>query len=83
MKSKINIKVLGSGCLSCKKLYESTKKAIRDLNLDSDLEYITDINEIIALGVLETPALTVNDTVILSGKLPNLEELKNIIKKEL
>lgn len=83
MKDKINIKVLGSGCSSCKKLYELTKEAIEVLNLDSDLMYITDINEIIAMGVIETPALAINEKVILSGKLPSLEELKEIIKKEL
>ncbi|MCF7794965.1 thioredoxin family protein [Patescibacteria group bacterium] len=79
----MNIKVLGSGCSSCKKLYELTKEAIEVLNLDSDLMYITDINEIIAMGVIETPALAINEKVILSGKLPSLEELKEIIKKEL
>jgi small redox-active disulfide protein 2 len=83
MKRKNNIKVLGSGCLSCKKLYESTKEVIEALNLDSELEYVTDINKIITLGVIETPALVINNKVILSGKLLSLEELKNIIKNEL
>ncbi|MFP4514675.1 MAG: thioredoxin family protein [Parcubacteria group bacterium] len=82
MKTKVSIKVLGSGCPSCKKLYESTKDAIEALNLDCDLEYVTNINEIIALGIMNTPALTINDKIILSGKNPGSEELKEIIKDE-
>jgi small redox-active disulfide protein 2 len=83
MKRKNNIKVLGSGFFSCKILYESTIEVIEALNLDSELEYVTDINKIITLGVIETPALVINNKVILSGKLLSLEELKNIIKNEL
>lgn len=83
MKSKVNIKVLGSGCSSCKQLYELTNKVTKELKLETELEYVTDINEIIELGVIETPALVINEKVILSGKLPSLEELKETIKKEL
>lgn len=74
-----SIQVLGSGCPTCKKLFELTKKAVNELNLKIEVEYITDIQKIIALGVMSSPVLTVNGQTMLVGSLPNLEKIKEII----
>ncbi len=74
-----SIQVLGSGCPTCKKLFELTKKAVIELGLKTKVEYVTDIQKIIALGVMSSPVLTVNGKTMLAGSLPNLEKIKEII----
>jgi small redox-active disulfide protein 2 len=73
------IKVLGSGCPTCKKLFELTQKAVTELNLKIEVEYITDIQKIIELGVMSSPVLTVNDKVALVGQLHGIEKIKELI----
>lgn len=74
-----NIQVLGSGCPTCKKLFELVKEAVGQLHLDIEVEYISDIQKIIELGVMSSPVLTINGQVILTGQLPSLERVKEII----
>jgi len=74
-----SIQVFGSDCPSCKKLHELTKEAISELNLDIDVEYISDIQKIIDLGLLSAPILMINDKVITAGELPRVEEIKEFI----
>jgi len=75
----VSIQVLGSGCPTCKKLFELTKKAVSELDLKIEVEYITDIQKIIELGVMSSPVLTINNKVALAGQLPNLEKIKELI----
>ena len=76
------IKVLGSGCNSCKKLYENTKKAFEELDIKGEILYITDLKEIIKYGVNYMPVLVINEKVKCSGKVLNPNEIKEIILKE-
>ncbi|MBU2637008.1 MAG: TM0996/MTH895 family glutaredoxin-like protein [Bacteroidetes bacterium] len=73
------IQILGPGCPKCKKLTELTEQAAKSLNLQYELEKVTDIKEIISYGVMMTPALVVNGEVKVSGKVPSVEEIKQII----
>ncbi|MDD3284171.1 MAG: thioredoxin family protein [Patescibacteria group bacterium] len=83
MNEKIqNIQVLGSGCSTCKKLFELTKLAVSELGIEIGVEHITDIQRIISMGILSSPALVVNEKVLISGKVPNLEEIKQLIKNK-
>ncbi len=78
--NKINsIQVFGSGCPTCKKLFELTQKAVTELDLKTEVEYITDIQKIIELGVMSSPVLTINGKVALIGQLSNLDKIKEII----
>ncbi len=80
MSNKINsIQVLGSGCPTCKKLFELTKEAVSQLNLGAEVEYVADIQKIIELGVMSSPVLTINSNVVLAGQLPSLNKIKEII----
>ena len=82
MKSKkIQIKVLGSGCPTCKKLYEMTKEVVKELDIDTKVQYITDIQKIVELGVMSSPVLAINDKVVISGRLPEKKEITAEIKK--
>jgi small redox-active disulfide protein 2 len=74
-----SIKVLGSGCPTCKKLFELTQKAVAELNLQTKVEYVTDVQKIIDLGVMSTPVLTINGKVALVGQVPGIEKIKELI----
>ncbi|NCN25214.1 hypothetical protein COT94_03955 [Candidatus Falkowbacteria bacterium CG10_big_fil_rev_8_21_14_0_10_37_14] len=74
-----SIQVLGSGCPTCKKLFELTKQAVTELGLKIEVEYITDIQKIIELGVMSSPVLTINGKVALVGQLPSSEKIKELL----
>jgi len=71
--------VLGTGCAKCTKLYELTEQAAKELGLDYQLEKVTDLKQIMALRVMMTPALAVNGTVKVVGKVPSVAELKKLL----
>ena len=75
----MKIEILGTGCPKCKKLTELTEQAAKELGLDYEIVKVTDINQIMGFGVMMTPALVVNDEVKLSGRLPNIEEIKKML----
>lgn len=72
------IKVLGSGCPSCKTLYESVKSVVGD-NKDIKVEYITDITALLEAGIMSSPALVIDDDVVSVGRVPSEEEIKEYI----
>ena len=77
----MNIKILGGGCSSCKKLYENTKKAVAETGIKADVEYITDMQKIMEYGVMKMPALVVNEQVMATGKVLKPAEIVKILKK--
>lgn len=84
MKSRIlKIEVLGSGCPKCEKLLELSQEVLKELNLDLEIDYVKDIERMIALGIMSTPALAINDKAVLSGYLPTKDEIAELIKKYL
>jgi small redox-active disulfide protein 2 len=77
----MKIHILGTGCPKCKKLAETAEAAAEELQLDYELEKVTDINEIMGFGVMMTPALAVDGTVKVVGKVPSIDEMKRILKQ--
>ncbi len=78
---KMNIKVLGPGCMNCKKLLETTEEAVKELGVDAQVEYVTEMKEI-QKYIMMTPGLVVNEKVAHQGKpLPNFEKVKALIRK--
>ncbi|HEY5588379.1 MAG TPA: thioredoxin family protein [Candidatus Paceibacterota bacterium] len=69
------IKVLGTGCSNCKKLEENTKKAIEALGIEATIEKVTDFKQIMAYGVMKTPALVVDEKVKVMGRVPSPAEI--------
>ena len=76
----MKIQILGTGCPKCTKLAELADQAAQALGLDYEIEKVTDINEIIGMGVMMTPALVVDGKVKLTGKVPTVEDLKLYLK---
>ncbi|MBN2730319.1 MAG: TM0996/MTH895 family glutaredoxin-like protein [Bacteroidales bacterium] len=79
----MEIKVLGTGCTNCKTLEKLAHTAVEQLNLDASIEKVEDIQKIMEYGIMRTPGLVINEKVVLSGRLPSLNEIKEIIGKEL
>ncbi len=77
----MKIQVLGSGCPTCKKLFEITKKAAAELRLPDEVEYITDIQQIVNMGLMSSPVLAVDGKPALVGFVPDVEKIKAAIKK--
>jgi len=75
----MEIKVLGTGCAKCKKLQRLTEDAIGELGVKADIEKVEDIYRIMQYGVMTTPALVVNEKVVLKGRLPSMDELKELL----
>jgi len=73
------IQILGTGCPKCKKLAENTETGAKDLGIEYEIQKVTDINEIMKFGVMVTPALAVDGQVKLVGKVPSVEEVKNLL----
>lgn len=76
----MNIKILGSGCPNCKKLEANVKKACEQLGIDAPVEKVQDYADIATYGVMSTPALVVNEEVRVCGRVPEVEEIKKILK---
>lgn len=77
--NKTKIQVFGSGCPSCKKLYESVKDVLADMNLGVEAEYVDDIQRLLELGVMSTPVLVINDKVMVAGSIPSQEKIRELI----
>ena len=77
----MEIKILGSGCARCQSLEKTTKEAVTELGIDATVEKVEDIQKIMEYGVMRTPGLVVNEKVILTGQVPKLTELKELLTK--
>lgn len=75
----MNIKVLGPGCARCKATVEAAKKAVAELGLTADVEKIEDVETIMRYNVLATPGLVIDDTLRISGRVPTVQEIKDLI----
>lgn len=75
----MQILVIGPGCSRCKTLLQHTEQAVKELGVSAEINKVTDLKQIMALGVMMTPALAVNGTIKLAGRVPTLEEIKKLL----
>jgi small redox-active disulfide protein 2 len=73
------IQILGTGCPKCKKLTENAEAAAKQLGIEYEIQKVTDINEIMKFGVMITPAIAVDGNVKVAGKVPSVEQLKEML----
>jgi small redox-active disulfide protein 2 len=73
------IQILGTGCAKCRMLSDHAEEAARALGLEYTLEKVTDINDIVAFGVMATPALVVDGQVKVAGRVPTADALKALL----
>jgi small redox-active disulfide protein 2 len=75
----MKIQILGSGCAKCRALAAVAEQAAQDMGLTYELEKITDVKQFADFGVMFTPALAIDGTVKVSGKVPSLDEAKKLL----
>lgn len=76
----MNIKILGTGCVKCNHLEAATRTAVANLGLDAQIEKVTDPGEIVSWGVMSTPALVIDDDVVLVGKVPTAADVEQLLR---
>ncbi|MGA9598308.1 MAG: thioredoxin family protein [Acidimicrobiia bacterium] len=75
----MNIKVLGSGCPNCQTLEKRTVEAAGQLGIEAAVEKVTDYGDIASYGVMSTPALVIDEQVVMSGRVPTVPELVTML----
>lgn len=75
----MKIKILGTGCANCKKLEANVREAVKELGIDATIEKVENFKEIMAYGVMKTPALVVDEQVKVMGRVPAVEDLKKYL----
>ena len=74
------IKILGAGCKSCHEQYENAKAAVKAMGLDLEVEYITDMEKVMAYGVMSMPAIVVNEKVVSMGKVLKAADVEKLLR---
>ena len=76
-----SIKILGAGCKSCHDQYENAKTAVKAMGLSVEVEYITDMEKVMAYGVMSMPAIVVNEQVVSMGKVLKAADVEKLLHK--
>jgi len=77
----MEIKILGTGCPKCRTLEKVTHDAVKELGIDADISKEEDIINIMNYGIMHTPGLVINGKVVLSGQVPSVKQVKEILIK--
>jgi small redox-active disulfide protein 2 len=77
----MEIKILGPGCPKCKTLEKLTREVVEQNDIEATVTKVEDIVAIMNYGVMTTPALVVDDKVLLKGRVPSFDELKKILTR--
>ncbi len=78
----MKIQIAGPGCPNCQTTERNVVNACAELDLAADISHVTNIAEILELGVMRTPAVVLDGKVVVSGRIPSVPELKNILGKK-
>lgn len=73
------IKVLGPGCRNCQNLERATRQAVEGLGLTATIEKVTDYRTIVGYGVMATPALVVDEKLLVTGRVPTPGEIRDLL----
>lgn len=76
----MDIKVIGTGCEKSDALYKNVQTAIKELDIDAEIEKVEDLIEIVKLGVMTSPSLMVNGKLVISGRVAKKEELVKLLR---
>lgn len=77
----MKIEILGVGCPKCKQLTANAEAAVKELNINVEVSKVSDIGKIVEYGVMTTPALAVDGTVVSAGKVLSKDDIKKILTK--
>lgn len=77
----MKIQILGTGCAKCKLLEKNAREAVQELGISAEIEKVTNIDDIMAMGVMMTPALAIDDDVKVVGKVVTKDHIKELIAR--
>jgi small redox-active disulfide protein 2 len=77
----MEIKILGTGCARCKTLEKLTRDAVNKLSINATITKVDDIMEIMKYNIMTTPALVIDGEVVVKGRVPSAEEIKQLLTK--
>ena len=77
----MRIDVYGPGCANCKRLEQRTREALANTGVAADITKVEDVVAIADAGIMRTPALGIDGTIVLQGRVPGVTELEYVIKK--
>ncbi len=77
----MDIKIIGSGCPDCSRLYDNTVSALAELGIQAEVTKVGDLMEIVKLGVMSAPSLMVDGKLLVSGKVASQKEIVKLLKK--
>lgn len=77
----VKIEVLGTGCAKCKRLFANVQEAVKDQKISAEIVKVEELDEIIDRGVMLTPALFINGEVRAEGRVPCVDEIKEMLKE--
>ena len=78
----MKIQVYGKGCARCHDLAHNAEGALKELNIEGNVEHVTDIKKITEKGIMLTPALVIDDKIISEGKILTVDDIKKAISKK-
>ena len=75
----MEIKILGPGCPKCKTLEKLTREVVEQNGIEATVSKVEDIVAIMNYGVMTTPALVIDEKVVVKGRVPSADEIKRLI----
>lgn len=76
-----SVKIVGSGCSSCHAMFENAEEAVKNMGLSIEVEYVTDLQQVMEYGVMSMPALVVNEKVVSMGKTLKSADIEKLLHK--
>jgi small redox-active disulfide protein 2 len=76
----MKIEVLGTGCPKCQSTEQNVRKALAELQVQAEVVKVTEINDMLARGIMWTPALVIDGKVVMQGKIPTVDQIKQLMK---
>jgi small redox-active disulfide protein 2 len=74
------IKVLGTGCAKCKSTMAAAEEAVKQSGVDATVIKVEDIQEMMKYNILTTPALVVDEVVMIKGRVPSVDEIAALLR---
>lgn len=75
----LKVLVLGSGCKNCHMVEERAKQAVAEMGLDADVQLVTEMQTIMRYGVMQTPAIVIDEKVVSAGRVPATSQIKQLL----
>jgi small redox-active disulfide protein 2 len=78
----MEIKILGSGCPNCKRLEKLAREAVAELGIEANITKVQEFDQIMAYDIMSTPAMVVDEQVVVSGRVPRKTEIMALLQAE-